>query len=115
MILTNDEASQHSDAQCDGKGKGLDASLFGCIDASVCNIREDVCHSERETRILLRTRGPRVSSPQKPKSWDKAAKSKQLLLTPFRKGKTLLVLHIYGSDLSRPASEYRTSDNHPCP
>lgn len=63
LVLTDDEASQHSHAQCDGKGKGLDASLFGCIDASVGNSREDVCHSERETRILLRTRGPHVSSP----------------------------------------------------
>lgn len=101
--LTNDKASQHSDAQCDGKGKGLDASLFGRLHASVSNGREDVFHSERETRILVRTRGRHVSSPSNPKIWDKAAKSKQLLRTPFRIGRNILVLHILGSDLSRPA------------
>lgn len=75
MTLTYDEASHHSDAQCDGEGEGLDASLFGRVDASCRNIREDVRHSERDPDSSQNT----CTSPLKPKLRDSAAESRRLL------------------------------------
>lgn len=80
MTLTYDEASHHSDAQCDGEREGLDASLFGRIDASCCNTREDVCHSERDPDSSQNT----WTSPLNPEIRDGAAKSQRLLPTCFK-------------------------------
>lgn len=80
VALTYDEASHHSDAQCDGEREGLDASLFGRIDASCCNTREDVCHSERDPDSSQNT----WTSPLNPEIRDRAAKGQRLLPTCFK-------------------------------
>lgn len=46
MTPTNNEASQQGDAKGDSKGNGLNDTLFRCINASACHVREHICQAK---------------------------------------------------------------------